>query len=115
MLAEVPTPVVVAAVTMIGGLLVGFATAVVARRSAKDSRELGLIHAGQETLVGVISELRAENARLMRTCERIPVLEQQISAMRNDLAEALANYSNCEEARHDLLAEIRRMRGIEES
>jgi F0F1-type ATP synthase membrane subunit b/b' len=82
-------PVIVAFVALVGSLATGAITLVIGRRKADDSRELGIIHAAQDSLVALVADQRAE----------IHDLREQVAKMRVELAESLRHHAACEAAR----------------
>jgi chromosome segregation ATPase len=132
LLADLPVSLVGSIIALVGAVSAGAVTALASRRTARETRdsmarqreqdrELGLIHAGQDTLLSVIEQQRLEMShqretieRLRKQVDRIPRLEEHIRAMRGELAEALSHHSECEtrrQAQEQIIAELRRRLG----
>lgn len=101
--ADVPSALVVSLLALAAAAVTAGVTLVTKLRESQDkksqdaqTRELGLIHQTQDSLIGLIETQRAEIA--VQRAE-ITELRAQVAAMRLELAEALQHHAECEEAR----------------
>lgn len=85
-----------AGVTAVGAIIAKFRESKDTLDIAAQTRELGLIHETQDSLVSLIDTQRAE---LAAARQEIVGLRSQVAEMRHELASALQHHAECEEAR----------------